>query len=109
MQWRYQPVYIEEGDTKVYSLIEAWFDESDKLTSWTEECFMHPQGESADELRGDLTHMLACAWKWVPVRFSDLKVGMVFQRAILKEDSDNIADLIGAVGEQVRAKTRAIQ
>jgi len=108
-KWRYQPVYIEEGDTKVYSLIEAHFDEHGRLNSWTEDCFMHPQGESMDELRGDLTHMLANAWKWIPIRFSDLKIGMVLQRAISQEDAEGIADIINAHGEQCRAKTRAIQ
>ena len=79
-RWRYQPVYVENDDDRCYSLCECHFDEEGKLVAWTECCAMEPSGNSPEDLRGDLAHMLADAYKWEPVAFSDLCVGMTFTR-----------------------------
>lgn len=78
--WHYQPVYVDDPAGRVFSLCECHFNAADKLISWAEEPAMIPQGETADELSSDLVNMLADTYKWEPVEFSTLRVGMTFQR-----------------------------
>jgi len=92
--WRYQPVYVVEDEQKVFSLCELYFDDDGRLSQWTERSAIEPKGFTLDDLQGDLVHMLMDAWKWVPVEFSKLKVGMVLQRAITQESSEALAELI---------------
>lgn len=76
--WRYQPVITTPGDP-IVTLCEVFLDAEDRLLHWTEEPAMIPQGETVEELSRDLVWMLAATWKWVPVYFSSLRVGMTFE------------------------------
>lgn len=87
--WRYQPVYVEETVSapephveRTMSLCEVYLDESGRLTGWTENRAMAPQGETVDELVGDLTRMLSDANRWEPVPYDALEVGMTFERRL---------------------------
>lgn len=97
--WRYQPVYVEEGDEFIVSLCEVYFDNDGKLSAWTEDAEMSPSGSSIDELSRDLVHMLSDAYKWRPVRFSDLRPGMTFERAIPQDEAERLADFIEATAD----------
>ena len=79
-KWRYQPVYLEQDGERTVTLCEAYFDDQDRLTSWTERPAMEPQGETPEELARDLSRMLADVRLWKAVPFADLKAGMVFKR-----------------------------
>lgn len=76
--WRYQPVYTYPNDERIITLCEVHFDRNGFLRLWTKDFATVPQGESAEELSRDLVLMLACLWKWHPVDFSALHVGMEF-------------------------------
>lgn len=79
--WRYQPVFRDETLVgRLFSLVELYFDEDDKLEDWTDSPGMAPCGDSADELYEDICHMLADSMRWLPVPFDSLKAGMTFQR-----------------------------
>ena len=73
--WRYQSVWIaEDRDTKVFGLTEVYLDDADRLTRWTEDPFMVPQGETLCELRTDLARMIMGAYNsWKPVAVASLK------------------------------------
>lgn len=78
-KWRYQAVTMADPDPICF-LIEAYFDGDGKLIRWTDrigECWA--AGQDVEELSRDLVHMLAAAWKWKPVPFDDLRVGMTFE------------------------------
>lgn len=94
MSWRYQPVWKDYEDGPVYSLCEVYFEDDGTLRAWTEEPAMTPQGNDLRDLQGDLAHMLCDAWKWQPVKFDELKVGMTFERAVTQEQGEHIATLI---------------
>jgi hypothetical protein len=79
MKWRYQPVFSDDEVGRCYSLCECYFDQDGKLEAWTENSEIGPSGNSLDDLRGDLAHMLADAYKWKPVEFATLTVGMTFE------------------------------
>lgn len=96
-KWRYQPVYADEPLGRVYSLCECHFDKDGLLEAWTEEPAMVPQGETIEELSGDLARMMVDTRRWEPVAFSDLKVGMKFKPVLvdvtaLMEELDQIVD-----------------
>lgn len=78
--WRYQPVYRDDPGGRSITLCECYFDADGRLEAWTEDPAMHPQGETTEELSRDIARMLADAYKWVPVAFDDLHVGMTFER-----------------------------
>lgn len=78
--WRYQPVYQDDASGRIISLCECYFGVDGRLTSWTESPAMIPQGETMDELTDDLSLMLAASYKWMPVSFDSLRVGMTFER-----------------------------
>lgn len=94
MSWRYQPVFIEENGERYYSLCEVYFDAKDKLETWTEESSIAPGGADPEELTGDLARMMVDAFSYVPVRFADLKVGMVFERKVSMADRHALAEFV---------------
>lgn len=106
--WRYQPVWKDFGEQRVYSLCEVYIDADGKLESWTDDPAMIPQGEEPDELRMDLTHMLMDSMRWVPVAVDTLTVGMTFQRAITREQCNEIADALDAFNEMARTAMKAV-
>lgn len=76
-EWRYQPVVV---DDEFVMLCECYFDRDDKLVSWEAEPGSPAAGLTVAELADDLNRMLAATGEWRPVRFEDLRVGMVFER-----------------------------
>jgi hypothetical protein len=78
MTWRYQPVWQEDEAGRRYTLCECHFDDAGLLTGWTEDPAMEPSGETAAELAVDLSRMLADTYKWEPVEFAAMRVGMRF-------------------------------
>lgn len=81
MSWRYQPVYVDFPKTgRHFSLCEVYLAKDGTLESWTAEKAMTPVGiGNMDDLRGTLVRMLAESYRWVPVEFSTLAVGMKFK------------------------------
>jgi hypothetical protein len=78
--WRYQAVYIDDEAGHAVTVCEVYFDADNKLKAWTENSAVAPHGETLEDLSHDLCWMLASVWKWKPVAFSDLHVGMTFER-----------------------------
>lgn len=76
--WRYQPVFVLYDDEFVFSLCEVYFAEDGTLARWTEEPAMVPQGGTMEDLSNDIARMMGDLYKWRPVAFSSLKVGMRF-------------------------------
>jgi hypothetical protein len=88
--WRYQPVCVDNPaypDDPEYLIIEVCLTSAnDRLYSWSAEpASKRPSGDTYTELLDDLMRMLQDAREWEPVAFSDLRVGMQFQRAQLKD------------------------
>ena len=81
MTWRYQPVWIGDGEGRTITLCECYFEEDLTLRAWTKSPSMHPQGDTVEELLSDLAYMIECTHKWPPVVFADLQVGMLLARA----------------------------
>ena len=113
MAWRYQPVWGEDTipggkSLRWYSLCEVYFDGAGRLNGWTEDSSIKPIGNDPDDLRGALAHMLADAWKWRPVKFSDLKVGMKFERAITQEQAARIATTIESMTGDAAEAAKAV-
>lgn len=77
--WRYQPVFVLHGDELVFSLCEVYFDANGKLSRWTQEPAMVPQGETMEDLSNDLARMIGDLFKWKPVAHSSLTAGMRFE------------------------------
>lgn len=92
--WRYQPVWIEQEGEKYYGLCEVYFDAADRLEKWTENTSIAPGGITWGELTGDLTMMLADAYRWRPVDAATLAVGMTFERLLSEEHCEAIAKMI---------------
>jgi len=80
MNWRYQPVYRDDAAGRAVTLCECYFNRDGRLHSWTERPAIEPVGETTAELQRDLIQMLADAYKWEPVAFDSLRVGMKFER-----------------------------
>lgn len=93
-KWRYQPVWTEQRGEKYYGLCELHFDGAGKLESWTENPSIAPGGNLWTELTGDLTMMLADAYRWRPVSFDSLAPGMTFERLLSEEHCETIAKMI---------------
>lgn len=74
--WHYLPVFVERDGGIEYSICEVYLDDDGCVASWTESSSIAASGETADELRADLSHMLNDVARWEPVRFSDLAVGL---------------------------------
>lgn len=104
MKWRYQPVWgADQEGNRWYALCEVYLDDQDRLEKWTKNPMIAPFGDDLPELRLCLARMLADAWKWRPVPFSELRVGMRFQRAITQEECETIAQLIGQMASSAGA------
>ncbi len=85
MTWHYLPIYTETkaatGETeRCYSLIEVYLDKNGKLRSWTEDKVIAAHGNDMDDLIGSLKLQMLDCERWEPVRYYDLKVGMVLKR-----------------------------
>jgi hypothetical protein len=79
--WRYQPVIVKRLDDDPYVvLVECYFDADGRLTMWAEDPHSWPQGDDVEGLANDLSFMLAAVYKWKPVDFDSLHVGMTFER-----------------------------
>jgi len=100
MSWRYQPVWVDHGEERVFSLCEVYIDKDGRLEGWTEKPVMEAIGiDDAQDLRDCLAQMLADSYRWKPVAFSSLKVGMTFERYATHEQMDRIAGMIEAMGK----------
>jgi hypothetical protein len=107
MSWRYQAVWNEDtpGDegSRWYSLCEVFFDDNGKLEGWTEEPSMKPIGGNQGELQETLSLMLKDALMWKAVKFSDLTVGMAFEKAEMADGSpaalNTIGNLVRVIGK----------
>ena len=80
MNWRYQPVYKSDAAGSAVTLCECYFNKEGKIRRWTESAAMEPLGATIEELQQDLIRMLVDSYKWEPVAFDSLHVGMTFQR-----------------------------
>jgi len=88
--WRYQAVGVDNPaypDDPEYLIIEVHLSRADdRLCSWSAEpASKRPGGDTYAELLDDLMRMLQDAREWKPVAFDDLRVGMQFERAEVKE------------------------
>lgn len=94
MPWRYQPVYTEDEMGRSYSLCEVYFDDAGSLTKWTVNPAIEPRGEDMESLTADLSRMLVDAYSWMPIRFEDIRAGVVFQKRVSQEDRNDLAAFI---------------
>lgn len=92
--WRYQVVYVEQGDSRLYSLCEVYFDESGKLDNWTQPREIAPDGENVGELVSDLQNMIVDAVCWEPVAYADLKHGFEFDLNVGMTERADLADRV---------------
>lgn len=102
MPWRYQPVFVEEDGERIYSLCEVYFDDAGNFERWTASAAMAPSGENVEELTNDLARMMTDAFAYKPVRFSDMKPGMIFEQRISMEERRNLADYIDETRDAIR-------
>jgi len=101
MTWRYQPVWTEQNGERYFSLCEVYFDDDSKLRAWTENNLVAAGGESQDELRRDLVNMLVDSYRWHPVEFLKLEIGMTFERAVSPEQFESLAQLVEAMAHNM--------
>ena len=88
MTWRYQPVFVDQAGDITFGLIEIYLDQNDKLVSWTTlntKVFAEALGNDIDDLRGEVTNMMRCAYAWKAVAYADLRTGMKFEREGMHE------------------------
>jgi hypothetical protein len=78
MNFRYQPVFIEEDGGRQYGACEVHFDDKGQLEAWSE--IVEPVGDTMQGFLECLSAMLADVKKWKPVGFSELEVGFQFER-----------------------------
>lgn len=105
--WRYQPVIVSDEHGQRISLCEVYFDGmSGELDTWTDSPSIHAEGETIEELTSDLSRMIMDAFKWVPVPFESLHVGMKFQRAIDQETAEKLADDIDSYAALAKSRVR---
>ena len=102
MSWRYQPVWVRHEFGRTYSLCEVYF-ENERLTKWTAREAIAPLGETHSQLAGDAARMLVDAWRWKPVAYKSLKVGMTFKPAISPEQAEALAKLVEATSRNLSA------
>lgn len=105
--WRYQPVYVIEGDERTHMLCEVHLDGRRRLVRWTEHPSMAPQGETMDELSKDICHMLLDAFCWEPIEFRALTVGMEFKRIVTMDQRDALAKMVTAMAHNLGSAQRA--
>lgn len=82
MSWRYQPVFEKHKETGIteFSVCEVYLTEDDKLKQWSAGPCRAPRGNDINDLQAALTMMSAEVFKWQPVEFRKLRVGMKFKR-----------------------------
>jgi|SRR5579859_6526601 len=102
MGWRYQAVWREDPAGRFYSFCELHFDGNDQLTSWTECAEIPAMGDTPDALLNDLVRMYVDAARWVPVAFSDLRVGMQFEKLISRKEAEDIAEIFEGIPVRFR-------
>lgn len=94
MPWRYQPVIVQEN---CFVICECHFDDDGKLMSWTDGG-IHPSGEDdISELTSDICMMLTDAYSYVPVKYEDLKVGMIFDKKVTMEQRRALAKFVETI------------
>lgn len=89
--WRFQPVWQQAGDEKVFGLCEVHLVDG-VLEGWGS---LHngPIGiDSVDDLRGTLVRMLIEAYRYDAVEYKTLKAGMT-----LTPQMPDVEDLILAI------------
>ena len=96
MNWRYQPIYYMSGGSPVYGLAEVYLDDDGRLENWTESTHIEASGGTLNELTADLNRMVVDAYRWVPVVYSDLRVGYKFEQAISPEQAEALANMVEA-------------
>jgi hypothetical protein len=72
--WRYQPVYQEQEDGRLYTIVEVYIKDG-KLNSWTEG--VRPAGNTFEELMADIRKYQEDCQKYAPIDFDTLEAGMV--------------------------------
>lgn len=82
MTWRYQPVWVENGNgERLYTVTSVQTDAHGRLTNWLQAEVSWPRGAGEiAKLRDCLARMLMDANLYKPVAFSSLKAGMMFER-----------------------------
>lgn len=105
MSWRYQPVYCGTDDEPYVMLIEAYFDDNDRLERWSTDPIA-PGGETVEDMCKDLNRMLVDGLCWVPVRMADLHVGMEFRKAVSMEERIALADHVQTTTGSMAAMRR---
>ena len=91
MTWRYQPIWWEDSGGRTFGLCEMHFDQRDRLILWSAEPFTWPQGDDMEHLTNDLVRMLVDAYRWQPISFAELRVGMTFEKAIDSQQAEALA------------------
>ena len=107
--WRYQPVIVADDDNLAFSLCEVYFDDDDRVETWTESPSIAPSGETPEELSQDLMRMIIDAACWAPIMFDSLKVGMKIPPAVDMETRRKIADDIDRYAAQFEAAKTTTQ
>lgn len=92
--WRYQPIWWADSGGKTFGLCEVYIDDHDHLTNWSPEPFTWPQGDDMEQLTNDLVRMLVDAYRWRPVAFAELRIGMTFERAIDQKQAAALAKMV---------------
>ena len=108
MSWRYQPVFIEQDGERFYSLCEVYFDDAEKFIGWTECEAIAAGGEDMERLTNDLARMMTDAFSWEPVRFTDLKLSIIFKRRISMEYRNRLADFVGHTADAFKRAQKPI-
>lgn len=96
--WRYQPVEVREPDgNRVTTLCSVWLGDEDRLTQWAEDPFSAPVGDDANDLAAELVHMVISAYRWKPVPFEALSVGMTFEANFDRVMAEQLAAMLEGV------------
>lgn len=103
MGWRYQPIWWEDSGGRTFGICEMTLDQHDRLTGWDAEPFSWPQGDDMGQLTNDLVRMLVDAYRWQPVAYADLRVGMTFEKAIDTRQAEALARMVEAMSHNLGA------
>lgn len=103
--WRYQPVWRDTPIERVYSICEIYIDENDRLEAWTESPEIWPGGNSKEEALLDIMRMYVDCARWEAVPFESLRVGMVFDKLISREEAEGMAEMFEQI--PIRERTRS--
>lgn len=92
MAWRYQPVWRDGTDGRIFSVCTIFVDDDDRLTKWCCEPEDWAGGESIQEMLTDLMRMYVDCARWEPVAFDSLHVGMTFDLLISRAEAESLAE-----------------